>query len=304
MHRALWALGLVLSLLVAWPAAADEPVALRLQISDPRAFGHQVGDVVTRRIVIEVPRRLRLVEESLPTTGRVRQALELGRVRHDTRPTLQGTRHTLQLEYQIFHAPREPRVLDLPSFTLRFEGEPRAEEQRIDFAPIMVAPLTPQQPVLRAGLGTLRPDQPPLRIDARPERLRLAAYAVLALLPLSHLACVYLGAPWWHRRQRPFARVQRQVRALSLSAPAEEWQAAWRALHAALDTTAGEVLHAGALERFVDKHPRFILMRAELSEFFERSQALFFRSQPALEADRLWLRAFCARCFNIERGAA
>lgn len=287
-------------------AAADaedtEPIVA--QVNDPRAYGHRVGDVLTRTIVLDVPGRLTLDEASIPTPGRIGHSFELRRVTQDWRPTLRGRRYTLGFDYQVFRAPNEPVVLDLPSFTLRFDGQPRGEELRIDFAPVGLAPLAPVEAPLRAGLGTLRPDTPALRVDTLPERRRLGLYAALALLPLAHLAMVYLGWPWWRRRQRPFARARRQLEGMLATAPTDEWLNAWRTLHAALDATARRVLHAGAVDRFVAEQPAYAAVRGEMLQFFERSERFFFGGQAPLEADRLWLRDFCRRCFDIERGRA
>lgn len=285
-------------------ALAAEPAPIGVQVGEPRAFGHMVGDVVTRRIVLDVPARLTLIDGSLPTPGRVGQSFELRRVQHERDAATGGVRHVLQLDYQVFRAPTEPRVLDLPSFVLRFEGQPRGEDLRIDYAPVGVVPLAPVEPVLRAGFGALRPDRAPPPIDARPERLRLLLYAVLALGPLAYLAYVHLGWPWWRRRQQPFAVAQRQLASLPLDAPAERWLGAWRALHAALDASAGRVVQADGIERFVGERPRFATLLDDLDRFFDRSQALFFRDNALVDADRQWLRDFCRRCFDAERGAA
>jgi len=64
--RATWALASAMVLGAPPRAAADEPVPLRVQVSDPRAYGYQVGDTALRRVTIDVPRRLRLDEASLP----------------------------------------------------------------------------------------------------------------------------------------------------------------------------------------------------------------------------------------------
>ena len=63
-------------------------------------------------------------------------------------------------------------------------------------------------------------------------------------------------------------------------------------------------LHAGAVDRFVAEQPAYAAVRGEMLQFFERSERFFFGGQAPLEADRLWLRDFCRRCFDIERGRA
>lgn len=290
-----------------WAQTGGTPAsdAVQLVVQEPRAYGHQVGDVVTRTLTLEVPRRLTLVEGSLPETGRVGPSLELVAVRHASRATFDGRRHTIELDYQIFLAPPEPRLMDLPRVALRFTGEGGREESlRVDLAPVTVSPLAPADASPRAGLGDLRPDVTPLPVDTAPERWRLALYGLLALGPLGYLASVHLVGPWRHRRDRPFARAERELARLPLEAPAEQWLGAWRTLHGALDASAGRVLRAEIVDRFLAERPAFASQRGELLSFFERSQALFFGGQAPQPADRQWLRDFCRRCFDIERGAA
>lgn len=291
-------------LLVMGSAAAAEPDAIAVRIEEPRAFGYQVGDVLTRRIVIDVPRRLKLDETSLPVPGRVGQSFELRAVEHSRRPGWNGHRHVLLLRYQVFRAVEQPRVLDLPSFVLRFGGQPRGEEWRIDYAPVGVAPIAPAEPVLRQGLGALRPDVPPIAIDTRGERLRLAVYASAAAALLVYLSYVVWGWGWWQRRQRPFSLALRSLRALQATGTARATQEAWRQVHAALDATAGRVMDTGGIERFVAMSPHHAPLADELRWFFGRSQAVFFAGAASTDDDARRLLALCRHGRAIERGLA
>jgi mxaA protein len=283
---------------------AAESDVIKLRVEDPRAFGHQVGDVLTRRIVIDVPRRLRLDETSLPTPGRVGQSFELRDVRHSQGPSWTGRRHVLLLRYQVFRAVEKPRVLDLPAFVLRFAGEPRGEEWRIDYAPVGLAPIAPAEPVLRQGLGMLRPDVPPGFIDTRGERLRVAVYGAIAAGLLIYLSYVVWGWGWWQRRQRPFSQALRRLRALQGGRDGEAAHEAWRLTHAALDATAGRVMDAGSMDRFIAMTPHYAPLAEELRWFFGRSQAVFFAGEASGDGDVQRLIALCRRGQAIERGLA
>jgi hypothetical protein len=65
---------------------------------EPRAFGYQVGDVLQRHIVVQVPDGLALDETSLPRPGARGHALELRALQR------QGAagREELWLHYQVF----------------------------------------------------------------------------------------------------------------------------------------------------------------------------------------------------------
>ncbi|WP_292457176.1 hypothetical protein [Methylibium sp.] len=322
-----------------WPtigSAQAQPEPPRLTVSEPRTYGYQVGDTATRQIVIELPRRLRLDEESLPTIGRHGPALALRSLQRESDTNTTGTRLTLWLEYQVFAAPVAARVYELPALRLRFDGTPRAEDLFVESWPVAVAPLVPEQAPQRRGLGDLQPDTAPVLRDTGPERLLITGCASLALSLGSYLAFVYFGLPWLSARQRPFTRAYRRLRA-GRKAPASKlgWQDACRAIHAAFNETAGQVVFADTVDGFVHRVPRFAPLREDIRDFFMRSQATFFQNGSPLSAanaedradradraggadgadcadgaggagatERDWLLAFARACRNAERGTA
>ncbi|MBS0448914.1 MAG: hypothetical protein JSR59_23570 [Proteobacteria bacterium] len=278
------------------------PDTLTARVVDPRAFGHTVGEVVTRRATIAVPDGLALDPDSLPQIGQRGRALELRTVeltRHDG-----GHRLELKLDYQIFLAPREVRVLELPPVMLQFAGNPRPQTLRIDAWPLSVAPLMPVDGSTREGFGELRPDVAPPLVDTRPMRMRLVGYGIVALLLVGYLAHVYIGLPWWTRRHRPFGRAFDALRGLAPDAPLLARRAGYARVHEALNATAGGALFEHGIDRFLAAHPRYATLRDDLQRFFERSRREFFAADAEAGDDAAWLVAFCRRCRDLERGAA
>jgi mxaA protein len=291
---------LALALLAgAGPAGAVEVATASSR--EPRAFGYTVGDVVERAVVVELPRGHTLDESSLPRRVGQGQAVELREAALRGGWQLGGTRHELTLRYQVMLSPPELRVLELPPVTLRVQGPARTEELRVDAWPLLVGPLSPAEPRLREGLGEMRPDAPAPQVDSSATRARLLAWGAAALILMGHLGWVYLGLPWAASRRRPFTVAWRTLRGLPAEPSGEQRTAAYRHLHDAINRTAGHVVFAGDIERFVLAHPRFAGLQGELRQFFERSNAQFFASPPA-EAHGPWLRAFGRRCRDAERG--
>lgn len=301
-------LAALLSLAPAPAAAQAEPEPLRLRTVEPRAYGYHVGDTATRELVIDLPRRLQLDEQSLPALGRHGPALELRSLRQESEPIATGTRLSLRLEYQVFAAPVAVRGYELPAFELRFTGTPRAESLRVEAWPMVVAPLVPEATSPRRGLGELQPDTAPVLRDMRPEKLLLAACTALALLLGGYLAMVYFGLPWLGERQRPFTRAYRQLRAgRAVPASAQSWQEACRSLHAAFNETAGRVVFADTVDGFLSRSPRFAPLADDIRAFFARSQAGFFEGGADANTaarERDWLLALARACRNAERGTA
>ena len=280
------------------PAPAD---TLGASSEEPRAFGYMVGDVVSRRIALRVPSGLELDPDSLPRAGTRGRAVELQRV--VLHKSLAGAPEALQLDYQVFLAPREVRVLEMPVIELRFKGLPRPQTLRIDAWPVTVAPLVPVDAPSREGLGDMRPDREPPRVDTFAARTRLALEGGAIVLLLAYLASVYLVLPWSAQRRRPFGRAWKALASLPARPDAKQRRAAFEHLHAALNETAGEVLFEPGLSRFVAQRPRFEPLRDELVRFFAESRAEFFSGGDDA-VDARWLVALCRRCRDLERGAA
>ena len=314
---------LLLAFVATAAAALDAQRLLTATTIEPRAFGYQVGDVVSGTVRVHVPNGLALDEASLPKPGARGKALELRSVVRSSAAEPGGRALTLTLDYQVFLSPAQTRTLETPTLSLRFLGQPHEQLLRIEPWPVTVAPLAPGDVSPRRGLGELQPDELPPLIDTSASRWRLLAEAGVVLLLLAYLAHVYIGAPWWARAHRPFNRAWRDLRRLSLqgSAPPSQPQAQARAaiqgLHAALNASAGEVVFEAGIDRFVNARPRFKHLRDDLVAFLQLSSREFFApgasdaprassaQAGALEPDPLpWIIAFCRRCRDAERGSA
>ena len=275
---------------------------LEARTVEPRAFGYQVGDLVRRQVTVQVPDGLSLDAATLPRPGARGRALELRAVQHRVSHEA-GVRHEdLMLEYQVFLAPAAVRTLEMPAFMLHFEGEPRAQDVRIDAWPVTVAPLVPVDVSPRHGLGELQPDQQPLHIDTAARRHRLVAYAAGLAVLLAYLAAVYGGVPWWSRQHRPFSRAWRQIRRLTASPSDVPWRTACQRVHEALNETAGEVLFERDVQVFAERHTAFAALREDIRRFMQLTRREFFADGGRDPGDVAWLVEFCRRCRDAERG--
>lgn len=305
-------LALTLALALAVGVAAEPvPQLLDATTREPRAFGYQVGDVVERSVRVHVPTGLVLDDASVPKAAARGKAIELKSVSMKRSAEPGGQRLELGLAYQLFVSPVEARTLELPVITLRFKGEPRAQELRIEAWPVSVSPLAPAEASPRRGLGELQPDAPAPLLDTEPARRRLVAFAVAALGLGLLLLHIYVGIPWVSRRQRPFAQAWRELRRLEPTSAAPVARAAARTLHRAFDRSAGEVVFAGGIDRFIAAKPNFAPLRDDLARFFEHSRRMFFASADAAamparadDVDPAWLAQFARRCRDAERGTA
>jgi mxaA protein len=284
--------GAALSVLL---AGAAHGATLQAVTEEPRAFGYQVGDVVQRRITVEVPDGLVLDENSLPRPGARGTALELRALRRSA-----GTqRLQIELDYQVFLSPTAVRTLELPPLTLRYDGTPRAQEVRIDAWPVTVAPLVPVEVSPRTGLGELQPDAAPPLIDTLARRWRLLGLCTFLAALLAYLGFVYFGLSWWGAQRRPFSLAWRQLNANA----ALPWREACQHLHGALNASAGEVLFEHGVDGFTSKRPAFAPLKEDIVRFLRLSQREFFEGGTREVNDAAWLADFCKRCRDVERGS-
>lgn len=296
-------IGSALAAVLAGIARADDAV-LRVEASEPRAYGYQVGDHVQRHVVVHAPAGWILDEASLPRPGGRGTALELRSVQRRTSAAGSGQRIEIDLDYQVFLAPAAVRTVEIAPIALRFSGAARTEDLRIDAWPVTIAPLVQVEAPTRRGLGELQPDRPPLLRDTSAPRTRLLAWAAIALLLIATLAVAYLGPPWRAARNRPFGVAWRQLRRLPAQPGEEAWRAACVQLHEALNRTAGEVLFERDLDAFVQRHAGFAPLREELQRFLHTTREQFFGGAPRSADDGRWLVALCRRCRDAERGLA
>jgi mxaA protein len=275
---------------------------IRLHETPPRTYGYQLGDVVERRAEIQLPRGLQLDPASLPLP-RPNAALELRDARWQSPPWWRfGDTYKFHLHYQVLRSPPEPRLMELPAVVLRFQGEGRTQDVRLDAVPILVSPLVPEPPPQRKGFGDLQPDVPPLPMATAATRTRLAVEGLAALLLLGVLAVGRFGWPG-RRPLRPFDDAWRVLRRMPQAPSAAQWREALTTLHRALDRAHGQVLFAQGLDGFLAQRPGFAPLHGELASFFERSRLAFFAPGDGSRPDMAWLQVLCRRARALERDA-
>ena len=270
-------------------------------VRQPRDFGHVIGDVLTQRVLLQDGGRP-LRPLALPPADRVGPWLERRAPRLETDD--EG-RRWLAIDYQFVNAPRALATTPLPALAIRTALGEAPRRSGADVAadgptlavpswPVSVGPLTPAAASLDPA--ALRPDAPVQLPSTAALRLRLGASAAT----LAAILAAWLG--WWSWRERreavrlPFARAERELRRLE---PASA--AAWQALHRAVNASAGRVVPAGGLARWLDERPELRPLQPRLEEFFRRSSRRFFDPAVAGGDEGFDLLALCRALRRTER---
>ena len=302
----LFVLGLLLSIA---PASAQ----LRsLELYAPRPFGYVIGDAIALSVDIVVDAPFQLDPTSLPRPRALNYWLDLTGVRLGDRGIADGGhRYTLDLAYQTFYAPLEPRRLDIPPLPLVATNG----EQRVELAvPAWSFLMSPLREIVSTAQGAAmvpRPDIVPSSIATGAALRGLLIALGCALLALAVLAWQLGWGPFGGRKGRPFAQA---VRAVSHSLPAASrvpppsaYREALLALHRAFDATAGKGVFAEDLPRFFAAHPAYVAVEAEVRRLFAASRRIFFGEDAAAATRELppaELVALARRLRALERGSA
>lgn len=287
-----------------------------VELYAPRPFGYVIGDTLalTAEIALDAP--FVLDPASLPQPRALDYWLDLREARLRDHGVSDGVHHyTLDLVYQTFYAPLEPRRLAIPGVALSaVEGERRVAVNVPPWSFLM----SPLREIVSTAPGqamALRPDIPPEPIPTVATMRRLVAALVVALAAFGILAWQMGWGPFGRRRSRPFARAARAIPS-ALASPASSsaspsssstYRGALLVLHRAFDATAGKGVFAEDLPGFFEAHPAFRAAETEVHRLFAASRRAFFGDDPQGAQHDLpppELVAISRRLRAVERGTS
>lgn len=297
--------GLFLAVL-ARPALANVET---IRTFDPRPYGYFTGDIIERSFEIETAGSDTVTPASLPRPGAVSYWLELRAISHSTKVTGNRATHTLNLTYQTFYAPIDPRKITIPETRLTVETAKGAEDVRLPPFTFITSPLREIFPEKSGETSEtfLRPDAPPQLLATRDTLNATLALAGLSLALLALLARHLSWFPFHKRAARPFSQAARDVEHVlsGTAAGSGAYREAALILHRAFDAAAGERLLAADVPLFIERHPEHRDSRVAIEDFFNVSRALFFGEGTAIggiAASPAFLRDLAGRLRREERG--
>lgn len=263
-----WPVLLVL-LSFATPARAQEPGAVHM--TEPRGFGHFVGDIIQRTAEVEVADGETFVGASLPQTGQLAYWLELKDV--EQAASARNGRLSLKLTYQLFYVPIDTHKVKIPASNVEVKSTAGSRIVTIPAVTFLISPIREIYPE-KSG----ETSETFLKADAPAEYLGTGGARTAALISaLATAVSLMLFArhrAWWpfHTRPgRPFTTAERMI-----GDHRQNYGAALIALHRAFDQSRGERLLAADLDGFFMQRPEQGTTRQQAERFFHASQTYFF----------------------------
>ncbi len=283
-----------------------------IQTQDPvKDVGYVIGDVVTRHITLTIKKPYRLIEESLPIVGYEKTyrgqpiGVYLSALSHTKKDEGDQVVHQLTLDYQIFTSSvvaKRAAVLAEYLRLLNTESKDReVVKYRVPMWEFVISPLSVfGQIKIEDDMSQFRG---PLLMEASNARNRLKTSLVLLVLSLLGLLYIVGKNAWLPRMGGPFAKAYRTIKKQA-NTP-QGIQDAVSSMHAALNTSAGHSLFTDNLDEFLAKRPAFKTIKSEIQQFFGLSNQVFFEANAkhGVGAEPIaWLKQFCRRCRDCERG--
>lgn len=277
---------LALALLSFIAALAADPSS-RVQsmtLSEPRAFGYFLGDVIGRDITLTLKPGAHVEAASLPRPGAVNYWLELRSVDTDERSAGGGTRVTIALKYQAFYSALDPRKLTIPGFTLTIADASGSENILVPEWSFLMSPLRELFPgkETEGTAVSLRPDATSRLLPTSTQRTALIVAGVVTLATLILLAMHYAWGPFRRRPGRPFTQAARFLKGNGPELTGDGgYRAALLKLHRAFDETAGRRVLPDDLSGFLAEHPQFAPLSRDIERLFASSRAAFYSNDVA-----------------------
>lgn len=263
--------------------AAEEAITAKIiSLTNPaQTYGVQIGDKLSRKVVLEVPLPFKIAESAFPKKGSKNNGVELVKVSVVTDQQKENSRYTVNLSYQTFANPSKPTVMQLPAEKLRLTGGAKAEILEVPAWNFWFSP------IVTGGIETaeknIQPEAMPPLVEASAHKSRLVMFA--SLLAISLLALLYLNADgnWLPFMGGAFAKAHRQLKRLAKSSGAKtavEEKQALVYIHQAFNQHFGANMFARDIEPFVAKRSSFKKMQAEIAHFFDESNQSLYAVEP------------------------
>lgn len=251
-------------------------------ISNPaQTYGVQIGDKLSRKIVLDVPAPFKVSESAFPKKGSKNNGVELVEVDVVTEKQKENTRYTVNLSYQTFISPGKPTVMQLPTEKLSLTGGEKSETLEVPAWSFWLSP------IVTGGIETaqknMQPEAAPPMVDIGAHKTRLVLFA--SMLAASLLGLLYMNADgnWLPFMGGAFAKAHRQLKRLARSGgikTAVEEKQALVYIHQAFNQHFGANMFARDIESFLAKRTSFKKLKDEIAQFFDASNQSLYAVEP------------------------
>lgn len=242
-----------------------------IKIDQPREFGNLIGDVLEQKIYLD--KEVGVKAEALPRLGRVSVYFE--RVSGEIS---QLTDHSVViLKYQIVSAPDVTQEVALPEAAIEVELTGKKTNLKIPEYSISVSPLIPKDALIAPSVQDLKSDAPPPILSDREIRLKLMANILGLVVVVLLLDFLKFYSNSQKSASKSFFSAKNEIERIFLGGEnGQDVKAAMIVLHGAFNSFASQAIFKRNLVDFFNKSSSFSESHAEIREFYELSERVFF----------------------------
>lgn len=265
-----------MALLLSHGAIGQEAEVRTLKVvNPPQATGIHIGDVLDRELEVRVSAPYQISQQALPLKGLVRDGIELADIQID--PLADHAGYRIKLRYRVFASAHLPTLMALPAESFALTGGEKALSVKLPAWPFWFSPLVPAD--IQDTREHLIPQFKPSLVEVAPHQLRLAVLSVLLAIGLLGLLYINAHSNWLPFMNGAFAQAHHRLKKLPRKQASVK--AALAQMHQAFNRVHGGTLFEGEIAGFLEKHPQFRRLAADIEQFFRRSnQALFGEAIP------------------------
>ncbi|PKO47704.1 MAG: hypothetical protein CVU29_02360 [Betaproteobacteria bacterium HGW-Betaproteobacteria-22] len=242
-----------------------------------KSYGVQIGDKLTRKMVLALPAPYQIAKETFPKKGNKHNGIELVEINVATEQQKTRTLYSVELGYQAFTHKKTPSVMQLPALEYVLTGGEKPIKMDIPAWGFWFSPL------VAGGIETaeknMQPEFKPPLVDIRSHQTRLTVFLSLLLASLLTLLYINADGQWMPFMGGAFARAHRKLKRLSKKPAvktAKDEKQALVYMHQAFNHHYRANIFARDIERFVIMHPGFKKMKKEIEQFFEHSNTSLY----------------------------
>lgn len=257
-------------------ALAQSPVA-NIEVTQPRAFGYQLGDKFERIIKLTLNKPYTLDESSLPEPGRLIPWLSIEAPQVIVTENKKTWEYLITLSYQIINIDKDALDIGVTDHKISIKnGE--------EILSLLIQPVRIKAVTIAPTTGNdLQPDHRPQTISVDQRTAMVLGFILLGSL-LAFLALTF-GLPFLKQAQ-PFTRSYRQLNKTGKGHwTAVQYSDALKTTHGAFNETAGHVVFFEELDDFLAQHPSFEAYAEQIKGFFSHSRAYYFSEGDNIESE-------------------
>lgn len=260
-----------------------------------RDNGYTLGDIIAMHVEFNLAKGLVFDPNSVPLNGPVNNWLDLREVKMvEVKNADESSNINIDFSWQVFGTVEHAQTIKIPAIQLQTipaddDANARNTANNKPLAITIPAQGFRLSPVLPPTIteNTHRPYAPPLRFDTRTPLTIGLTCLILGLLCGTLWLWLLDKISWWPRNPGPITKLSRQLRMLGVAQQATFNIDNIRSIHSALASSAGQSLYPNSLENLFDKAPYLAADKAEITQFFLQTWALFFENKRQLTIDSI-----------------